>query len=79
MNIAYLLLGSNDGDRMEMLHTAIKNIEQTCGQIAARSRVYETAAWGLAEQPDFLNMAVAIHTRLIPEELLTVVNRIEKR
>lgn len=49
-------------------------------QISVRqlSSLFETAPWGLEEQPDFLNMAMAIDTDLEPAELLAVVKGIEQ-
>ena len=36
----------------------------------AVSGLYETAAWGLEDQPAFLNQAVRLRTSLAPEQLL---------
>lgn len=48
-------------------------------EVAAVSSVYRTAPVGFAEQPDFLNLVVAGHTRLAPAELLREAHRIEER
>jgi 2-amino-4-hydroxy-6-hydroxymethyldihydropteridine diphosphokinase len=77
MNIAYLLIGSNEGDRKQWLDRATDLLSQT-GDIVARSGIYETAAWGKTDQPDFLNMVVELHTDLSPAELLTNIQRIER-
>jgi 2-amino-4-hydroxy-6-hydroxymethyldihydropteridine diphosphokinase len=77
MNNIYLLLGSNDGDRMELLGRSIELIEDTCGKVVQHSQIYETAAWGLEDQPDFLNMAIHIQSILTPEQLLQQVQSIE--
>lgn len=79
MNKAYLLLGSNEGDRKRWLHEAIKSLGKEAGIIVQQSHMYETAAWGLEDQPDFLNMAVCLHTGLSDAALLTVVNSIEEQ
>lgn len=52
-------------------------MEQTVGNIIAKSSLYETAAWGLEEQPDFLNMAICIETALSPQELLVAIQQVE--
>ena len=70
---AYLGLGSNLGCRRRNLAAALELLAATPGgavRIAAVSPVYETAPWGLAEQPAFLNCAAAIATTLAPMELL---------
>jgi len=77
MAAAYLSLGSNEGDRHSTLQRALVHIEQTCGPVVSQSSVYQTAAWGLEEQPDFLNMAVLVETPLSPSELLDNLQQIE--
>ena len=77
MNSTYLLLGSNDGDRMQLMRTAITMLERTCGQVTERSSVYQTAAWGITDQPAFLNMVVLLHTAKNPRELLAETKNIE--
>src|SRR4051794_159862 len=77
MNKVYLSLGSNIGDRMLWLQKAMDAISETCGPIIKKSSVYETAAWGLNEQPDFLNMVVCLHTTKAPLDLLNAILAIE--
>jgi 2-amino-4-hydroxy-6-hydroxymethyldihydropteridine diphosphokinase len=77
MSIAYLLLGGNEGDRIQMLQQATSLLAATCGPIIKRSSVYETAAWGMADQAAFLNMAVAMETEKSPVELLSAIQTIE--
>ena len=64
MNTAYLLLGTNLGEREKQLHTAITLLNEECGKIIAKSGIYETAAWGKTDQPPFLNQALKIETLL---------------
>jgi 2-amino-4-hydroxy-6-hydroxymethyldihydropteridine diphosphokinase len=77
MNKAYLSLGSNEGDRLQWLKRAMELITANCGSIVARSSVYEAAAWGITEQPDFLNMAICVQTSKTPLELLLSIHEIE--
>ncbi|RSK47036.1 2-amino-4-hydroxy-6-hydroxymethyldihydropteridine diphosphokinase [Hymenobacter rigui] len=77
MPTAYLLLGSNLGNRLTILQQAIRNLNETAGIVAAVSGLYETAAWGLEDQPPFLNQAVELHTVLAPEELLQACLAVE--
>ena len=68
--VAYLLLGSNIGDRAAHLQEARQTLAATAGDIVAASAFYETAAWGLEDQPAFLNQALAIRTALDAPALL---------
>lgn len=77
MAVVYLSLGSNEGDRQITIQKALDRIEATCGSIISQSYVYETAAWGLAEQPNFLNIAAQIETELAPLPLLDELQKIE--
>ena len=74
---AYLLLGSNLGDRHANLRAAISMIGKITGPIVRTSSIYQTAAWGIAEQPDFFNIAVQINTALEPDWLLKELLNIE--
>ena len=70
--VAYLLLGSNLGNRTALLAQARARLTATAGAIVAASGLYETAAWGREDQPAFLNQALALRTVLSPAELLAV-------
>ncbi len=77
MNTAYLLAGSNIGNKIAYLLQAAKLIEQQCGSIIAKSPVYETAAWGITNQPSFYNQAFALQTNLPPDMLMQALLHIE--
>jgi 2-amino-4-hydroxy-6-hydroxymethyldihydropteridine diphosphokinase len=77
MNTAYLLAGSNMGDRTAYLQLATKIIEEQCGSIITRSHIYETAAWGVLDQPSFYNQALTVQTELQPEKLMQTLLNIE--
>lgn len=68
--LAYLLLGSNLGDRAARLAQARHDLAATAGRLVATSALYETAAWGLENQPAFLNQVLAIETKLTAPALL---------
>lgn len=74
----FLLLGSNEGDREQWIKNGIDLIKQHCGEIIAQSSIYETAAWGLENQPVFFNQVIELATTLNPFELLTTIQEIEK-
>jgi 2-amino-4-hydroxy-6-hydroxymethyldihydropteridine diphosphokinase len=73
---AYLGLGSNLGDRAGSIRRALQLLAAST-TLTAVSSLYETAPWGLHEQPPFLNAACAICTTLEPYELLHETQRIE--
>lgn len=78
MNEVYLLLGSNEGDREGWLQMAIDQLAAGGGEIVNKSSVYETAAWGITEQPNFLNRVVLLQTVKTPVQLLSEIHEIEK-
>lgn len=78
MYTVYLGLGSNLGDREEHLRKAVEGLGEAV-TITAVSPIYETAAWGVEEQPDFLNMCVCGKTELAPYPLLNFVKELEVR
>ncbi|WP_207496652.1 2-amino-4-hydroxy-6-hydroxymethyldihydropteridine diphosphokinase [Aridibaculum aurantiacum] len=78
MNTAFLLLGGNLGDRKKNLEDALQLINERAGKISAASAFYETAAWGKEDQPNFLNQAVTLETRLSPTDLLRMLLAVEK-
>ena len=73
----YLLLGSNLGDRLAKLGQARSAIEQQIGTIANMSSIYSTAAWGIEDQPDFLNQVIEIETTKKPREVMDQILLIE--
>jgi 2-amino-4-hydroxy-6-hydroxymethyldihydropteridine diphosphokinase len=78
VRIGYLGLGSNLGERRENLQVAIEELWTHGVQTVASSSVYETAPWGVLDQPDFLNAAVQVETALAPEALLDACKAVER-
>ncbi len=70
-------MGSNLGNRVAYLRQATKLIEEQCGQVLQLSNFYQTAAWGLADQPDFYNQALELQTELQPGILMQTLLDIE--
>ena len=77
MNIAYLLIGGNLGDRSSYLEQAISKIASRCGKINKTSAVYESDAWGSNGQSPYLNQALELYTTLEAPVLLTITQSIE--
>ena len=65
------------GDRKAYLAQAALQIGQKIGHITEKSRLYETQAWGVTNQPDFMNQALAVETTLSPQAVLTKILDIE--
>ena len=70
MKEVYLLLGSNLGDSKKKLSDALIIIEEKLGVVIRSSSLYQTAAWGKTDQPDFINQVVCLRTKLPPRQLL---------
>lgn len=79
MNIAYLLTGSNLGNRVKNMQKAELLLKKECGIVLKKSFLYETAPWGISDQPAFLNQAIALETKLDAEQLLHRILKIEKK
>jgi 2-amino-4-hydroxy-6-hydroxymethyldihydropteridine diphosphokinase len=78
MKTVYLSLGSNVGDREEMLRAALRLLESPGLHVVRVSPVYETEPQDFKKQPWFLNLVAEIQTGLFPMQLLTRVRRIER-
>lgn len=74
----YLSLGSNLGNRRQMLFGAIEKINEKVGNVVRQSSFYETKPWGFESENLFLNAAVKVTTKLSPIELLEVTQQIER-
>lgn len=74
---SFVLLGTNMGDRESLLQDAITMMGESCGEIVARSKIYETEPWGFEAENNFLNQVVMIETELKPHDLLKELLSIE--
>ena len=75
-NLYLVALGSNLGDRWELLADAAHRIETTLGPVLAHAQVYETEPVGAADQL-FLNSALVCASLLAPEAALAQLLAIE--
>lgn len=78
MNQCYLLTGGNMGDSAAYLREARQRIETGVGCIVRQSSVYQTAAWGVEDQPPFLNQVLLVETPLEATAVMAVLLSIEK-
>ncbi|PIQ63805.1 MAG: 2-amino-4-hydroxy-6-hydroxymethyldihydropteridine diphosphokinase [Bacteroidetes bacterium CG12_big_fil_rev_8_21_14_0_65_60_17] len=78
---AYIALGSNLGDRVQIIESAVHALAATENvTLVAVSSLYESAAMtlpGSGAQPDYINAVAAIDTSLTAPELLTRCLEIE--
>ncbi|MCF6167217.1 2-amino-4-hydroxy-6-hydroxymethyldihydropteridine diphosphokinase [Lutibacter sp.] len=72
----YLSLGSNLGNKLEILQQAVDLIAKNIGSIAKISTVYKTESWGF-KSADFYNICIQVSTSLNPEDLLKSIHEIE--
>ncbi len=79
MNKVYLSIGGNLGNRKANLAKAAYLIERKIGSILAISSLYETKAWGVENQPNFLNQVLIVETVLSPETTLEYALTIETK
>jgi 2-amino-4-hydroxy-6-hydroxymethyldihydropteridine diphosphokinase len=77
-HIAFLLLGGNLNNRVMMLETARKLIDNQIGTIIQASSIYESEPWGFQHQNNFLNQVVKIVTSCTPQQLLKNIHLIEE-
>jgi 2-amino-4-hydroxy-6-hydroxymethyldihydropteridine diphosphokinase len=75
---ALVALGGNLGDVRDTLDRAIAAFcDGNDVRLLARSSDYRTPPWGVADQPPFVNLAVAVETSLTPQELLARAQAVE--
>lgn len=74
----YLGLGSNQGNRHEIIASALEAIEQSVGSIERISQMIETEPWGFVSSFCFVNAVVEVKTELDPIELLDRTQQIER-
>tara|TARA_Y100000385_G_C12943695_1_gene572344 strand:- start:68 stop:553 length:486 start_codon:yes stop_codon:yes gene_type:complete len=77
MNIVYLQLGSNLGDRVELINSAINAILAKIGTVSLRSQIYESTPWRVDGQENYLNQIVQVKTSLSANDVLDAVLQIE--
>ncbi|MFT5908957.1 MAG: 2-amino-4-hydroxy-6-hydroxymethyldihydropteridine diphosphokinase [Paraglaciecola sp.] len=77
--IIILHTGSNIGNRIANLQLANSLIKKQMGRIVHCSKYYQTAAWGVTEQPEFINQALKVETILSPFDILKNIQEIESK
>ena len=78
MNIVYLQLGSNIGDREYMLEATISKIKEKIGNITHSSKVYESSPWRVDGQSNYLNQVLEVETNIDADKVLSLALSIEE-
>ena len=76
MTNVFFGIGANLGDRRETMRSAVVEIRHVLDTVRVSS-LYESAAWGVTDQPAFLNAVVRGRTTLAPLEVLDAMQAIE--
>lgn len=77
-HIAYIALGSNVGDRINNLRSAVDYLlESNAIDVILSSSVYESLPYGNHNQQNFYNAAIKIKTSLLPLELFYLLKKTE--
>jgi 2-amino-4-hydroxy-6-hydroxymethyldihydropteridine diphosphokinase len=77
---AYVGVGANLGDREGSIRRAVEMLAAAPGvSVAAVSSLRETEPVGYADQPRFLNGALALDTTLAPRDLLAALLDVERK
>lgn len=74
----YLSLGSNLGNRREIIESALQLLSERVGEITARSSFYETEPVGFTSDNLFINIAAELSTDRNAKEILHITQEIER-
>lgn len=74
----YLGLGSNLGERKELIQKAITLVNERIGTVIRQSSLIETEPWGFESSHKFLNGVILCETALTPREVLKGTQQIER-
>jgi 2-amino-4-hydroxy-6-hydroxymethyldihydropteridine diphosphokinase len=78
MTEALIALGGNVGDSRTILDRAVALLcDGNDIRLTARSSDYRTPPWGFKYQPPFINLCIAVETRLPPRDLLVRAQAVE--
>ena len=79
VNLVYLALGSNLGDKKNNLNKCIDLIQKEGVFIKKRSKFYSTKSWPNKNFPNFINSIILIETKLNLDQLFLKIKKIEKK
>ena len=79
VNLVYLALGSNLGDKKNNHNKSIDLIQKEGILIKKKSKFYSTKSWPNENFPNFINTIILIETKLNVYELFLKIKKIEKK
>ncbi|MCE3295046.1 MAG: putative 2-amino-4-hydroxy-6-hydroxymethyldihydropteridine pyrophosphokinae [Crocinitomicaceae bacterium] len=79
INRLILGLGSNLGDRVSILQTALTDIAENIGKISRQSGLYTSPAHGFESENDFINLVIEVETPLSAFEAHAETLKIEEQ
>ena len=79
VNLVYLALGSNLGNKKTNLNKCIDLIKKEGIFIKKRSKFYSTKSWPNENFPNFINAIILIETKFTLTELFLKIKKIEKK
>ena len=74
-----LLLGSNMGNREELLQQACMELASEVGTLLHSSALYETEPWGFEAEHNFLNQVITLYSEFDAHTILNKTQQIEAR
>jgi len=74
----YIALGSNKGNKLQYLQSAIDSIYENIGAVIKISKVYKTPALGF-DGDDFFNVCIKVETELKPKKVLKALQSVEAK
>lgn len=77
MKLFIIGLGSNIGEREQIIMQAIALIGERIGTVEAQSSLYQTQAEGFESDNLFVNAVITVHSTLEPHEVLSRTHQIE--
>ena len=79
VNLAYLALGSNLGNKKTNLNKCLDLIKKEEIFIKKRSKFYSTKSWPNENFPNFINAIILVETKFSLIELFLKIKKIEKK
>ena len=79
VNIAFLGIGSNLGNKIKNIEKTKFFLEKNSIKIIKSSNIYETLSWPNKNDPKFYNIVIKIITKLKPTKLFNTIKNIEKK
>jgi len=79
VNVIYLSIGSNLGNKKRNIEKAKFLLEENRIKIIRSSSIYETYSWPNRNHPKFNNIVIKIITKLKPMNLFFIIKDIEKK